>query len=124
MPSPKTSNGSLKPIGTSNEPANASKRVILMLPSFTSPKSPHARPARRDAHLAAGGGWRQEPSCQERECRRRVAALAKAHARRRALGKLLVTAFIALAAGMSAYALHREAQLLEQEQKAEARQWL
>lgn len=92
-----------------------------MLPSFISRKSTHAL-ARRDAHLAAGGSWCQGPLSQDIRYKRAQAA-AKANARRGTLGRLAITAFILLAMGMAATALHREAELQELERKAEVTPW-
>lgn len=89
-------------------PGNASKLVTPTLPSFISAKCSYA-PAARDHCLAAGGCW--QPARTRPARKQRTKAAAKADARRGLLGRVVITAFIALTMLMAASALHREARL-------------
>lgn len=117
MSSLKKSNGLPPVIGTLNAPGNASKPVTLMLPSLGFTNTRHARTVNRDAHLGRHDSWSKGRIYQGRSWQRRTQAAAKADARRRALGQLVMGAFIAVTCVMAAVALHREADLQQLEQR-------
>jgi hypothetical protein len=87
-----------------------------MLPSFASKR--YARTLTRDSHLGRHDSWQQGRCHQGSSWQRRAAATAKADARRRALGQLVLGAFIAIAFAMGSVALHREASLQRLEQQS------
>lgn len=115
MESPKMLNGLQIADGTKTGRYRSSKRVTPTLPSFVSRKSLHAPLAKGFDSLAVT--WRQEPDQLDLQWRRRAAATAKAHARCRALGNLILAALLIVGGAMTVYALQREQQIQQLEQR-------
>lgn len=116
MESLKKSNGSRNPAGTLTARGSAFKTATPTLPSFVSRS--YARAADRPgAACARLKSWQHLET--DEVIRRGAAAAAQTHAGSRVsrLGNLALTAFVLLAIGMGAYAIHQEQRLAPHERQ-------
>ena len=107
-------NGSQTQLGHRSAPANVSRNAIPTLPSLGFSRSHHARTVSRDSHLGRHDSWDKGHQHQKEVLRRHLAADAKANARRRSYGNLVVSLFVLMACLMAGYSLHAEQRQQEQ----------
>lgn len=105
--------------GTLTAPANASKPVTPMLPSFVSSKSRHATIDRATGARGRLKSWQHLPT--DKLLQRGAQASAEADASRgvRAFGNLMMVVMTVFAVVMAAAALHQESMLKQQEQQVQ-----